>query len=284
MDTNSNKLSPLTSALYFLSSERGAGKTTIISALATLLRSQGYHVEVMKPVETGCTLTAAPGLGEGSLDQQALSSHKKLEKIAGALPAGYLGDTTRDNLRPEDALKLISAACSTSSLDLINTYRFAAELEPLVAANLAGVKIDIEEIEAAFMDLSSSADIVLVEGDHGVLSPLSEGLLQVHLISRLAIPAVLICPSRANTINTCLLNLEALKAQGVPVAGVIFNRLQDGLRPEEAAVPFQLEKFSGPLVRGVFPYFDEKEIADLSHLAQRLQVHIDLQTTLKLYS
>jgi len=281
MDTHINKFFPLTSALYFLSSESGAGKTTIISALATLLRSEGYHVEVMKPVETGCPLISTPGPGEVALDDQTLSSLKKLEDIAGPLPVGYLGDTPRDNLRPDDALKLISAARSSSSLELINIYRFAAELEPIVAANLAGVKIDIEEIAAAFMDLSSSADIVLVEGDHGVLSPLCEGLLQAHLISRLDIPTVLICPSRANTINTCLLNLEALKAHGVPVAGVIFNRLRDGLHPEEAAVPFQLEKFSGPLVRGVFPYFNEKEIADLSHLAQRLPVHIDLQTTLK---
>ena len=53
--------------------------------------------------------------------------------------------------------------------------------------------------------------------------PITEDAMIVDLIARFGLPVVLVARSTLGTINHTLLSLEALRARGLPVAGVILN-------------------------------------------------------------
>ncbi len=72
---------------------------------------------------------------------------------------------------------------------------------------------------------------LVVEGAGGVLVPLGGGASMADLMVRLGLPALLVARSTLGTINHSLLSLEALRARGIPVWGVVLV----GPDPEENA-------------------------------------------------
>jgi dethiobiotin synthetase len=116
-----------------------------------------------------------------------------------------------------------------------------------------------------------------VEGTGGLLLPIAEDLLSIDLIKRLALPVLLVAPSRKGAINHCMLCVEALRSRSIVLKGVVFNRVDDRPpRPEEAANPQLLEAFAGAIVLGMVPFLPADKRDDLEHLARRLHAHVDL--------
>src|SRR3989304_4447170 len=71
------------------------------------------------------------------------------------------------------AIEFVHSVIEASySLDEVCPYRFPHPLAPLVAANIAGEKIDLERIKSCFYNLSSIHDTVIVEGAGGLLVPI----------------------------------------------------------------------------------------------------------------
>ena len=93
-----------------------------------------------------------------------------------------------------------------------------APLSPEDAACLEGITIEPDRLALPIGDRP-----LVVEGAGGVLVPIVPGLLTADLIERLALPALLVARSTLGTINHTLLSLEALRARGVAVAGVVLN-------------------------------------------------------------
>lgn len=93
-----------------------------------------------------------------------------------------------------------------------------APLSPEDAAALEGVRFDPDSLQ-----LPSGQEPLVVEGAGGVLVPLDEASLTASLIRRLGLPVVLVARSTLGTINHTLLSLEALRARGIAVAGVVLN-------------------------------------------------------------
>jgi dethiobiotin synthetase len=231
--------------LFIAGTQAHAGKTTVASALAAALVRRGQSVAVMKPVQTGCPLAE-----EG------------------------------DALQPTDAIALSRAAGFDGELDQICPYRFAPPLEPAVAARVAGVKIDLDHLVACYRQLAAQAERVVVEGCSGLLAPLNDELLMVDLIATLGLSVLLVSPSIPNATNACLLNARLVRSQKLDLRGLVLNRTTPVVQPEEAANPFQIERFEGPVVRGVLPYMEPMVLADPEQLARRLEVHVDLDTIL----
>ena len=99
-------------------------------------------------------------------------------------------------------------------------YALQAPLSPEAAAALEGVVIDPAAI--TLPDIQPGP--LVVEGAGGLMVPIGGGLLMIDLIRRLALPVVLVARGTLGTINHTLLSLEALRARGIAVAGVVFNR------------------------------------------------------------
>ncbi len=270
--------------LYVVGTERNAGAHLLATLLARALHARGLDVGVMKPVETGCPLEASSGAAvsyggqELTLDDETLGALERLSKLAGPPPSTHSAGVPREHLACPRASSLVSASGREADLDLVNPFRFAPELEPGVAAQLAGVTLEMATIEQSFSALSRSSDLMVVEGCHGVLSPLDMHLTQRDLIKALGLSVVLVAPSRVGTISQCLMTVDALDAEKVPVAGLVLNRTAaDAIQPEEAANPLFIETLRGVEVRGVLPHFEDEQLEDVDYLAGRLEVHVDLE-------
>ena len=96
-------------------------------------------------------------------------------------------------------------------------HALAAPLAPLAAAEREGVTLALDDFA-----LPEQTPLV-VEGAGGALVPLTETALMVDLMARLGLPAVVVARTALGTINHTLLTLEALRARGLAVAGVILS-------------------------------------------------------------
>lgn len=68
----------------------------------------------------------------------------------------------------QDVEALQAASTVDAPLALRNPYRFEPAIAPHIAAKLSGITIDILRIQAAYVQLTHLADIVVVEGAGGV--------------------------------------------------------------------------------------------------------------------
>ncbi|MBK8480944.1 MAG: dethiobiotin synthase [Proteobacteria bacterium] len=271
--------------LFVVGTDTGVGKTIVTGALAAALRARGQRVAVMKPVETGCPpdpeATATIDGLPGAATPEARAALARLHALVGPAPITIATRTPPEALTPSDALHLMRLADCHAKLSLVNPYRYAPAVAPAVAAELADRPIDLEHLLASLHALAAEAEVTLVEGAGGLLVPLNGKELLADFVAQTGLPALIVGRSALGTINHCLLTLEALKQRGVPIAGIVLNRLTPRPSPDEAANPQQLERFAGPIVRGVLPYFKPEQRTDAAFLARRAAAHVDLDALLE---
>jgi dethiobiotin synthetase len=100
-------------------------------------------------------------------------------------------------------------------------YQFEPACSPHLAAGLAGERIELPRIEAAFEELKAAHEMVLVEGAGGVLVPLNESQTLLDLMRRLGLPVLVAARPGLGTINHTLLTVEVLRQAGLEVLGVV---------------------------------------------------------------
>jgi dethiobiotin synthetase len=178
---------------YFITgTDTGVGKTWATLALMKALQDKGKTVVGMKPVASGCQNTSA-------------------------------------GLRNDDARQILKQSCSrgdqTINYKIVNPYAFEQAVAPHIAAELAGVKIDVEKIAREFNTLKKDADSVVVEGVGGWSVPLGESIMLADLVKCLNLPVILIIGLRLGCINHALSTVRAIEADGVGLHGWIGSQL-----------------------------------------------------------
>ena len=178
---------------YFITgTDTGVGKTWATLALMKALQDKGKSVVGMKPVASGCQNTSA-------------------------------------GLCNDDAMRILKQSCSrgdqTIKYKTVNPYAFKQAIAPHIAADLAGVKIDIEKIAREFNTLKKDADSVVVEGVGGWSIPLGKNIMLADLVKRLNLPVILIAGLRLGCINHTLSTVRAIKADGAKLHGWIGSQL-----------------------------------------------------------
>ena len=123
---------------------------------------------------------------------------------------------------PDHAL-LRRASGSTQSDDEIAPYRYGPATSPHLAAELAGHVIDSALLIAAARAAEGRADALVCEGVGGLLVPLTLGYLVRDLASDLGYPLVVAASPGLGTINHTLLTIEAARAVGLEVTGVVLT-------------------------------------------------------------
>lgn len=130
-------------------------------------------------------------------------------------------------------------------------YAFAAPLAPLVAARAEGRTIELEPILARARELAREHELLLVEGAGGLLVPLAEDLDLADLAVALGLPLVIVARAGLGTVNHTLLTIEAARARGLELAGVVLNGRSDESTAENAAL---IEAGSGVRVAARVPW------------------------------
>ena len=137
--------------------------------------------------------------------------------LSGALRAHYwkpvqAGTDSEGDKETVAALGGLGAECIVPE-----AYRLATPASPHVAARIDGVTID-----PARLTLPQVDGPLVVEGAGGVLVPLSEELLFADVFAQWQAPVILCARTALGTINHSLLSIEALRARGVPLLGILF--------------------------------------------------------------
>lgn len=96
-------------------------------------------------------------------------------------------------------------------------YRLTTPCSPHRAAAIDGVAIDPARLALPRVD-----GPLVVEGAGGALVPLADDLLFADLFARWGAPVVLVARTTLGTINHSLLSIEALRARGLSILGVVF--------------------------------------------------------------
>ena len=150
--------------------------------------ARGHRVFAFKPIETGCTPTAAGYLGA---DQELL--------------AAASGDWQTGPLR--------------------GVYQFPLPAAPLVAAEHAGRSLDLGVVERTAREGAAQASWTIVEGAGGWRVPITPEADMSGLAGRLALPVLVVARAGLGTINHSLLTLEAIERDGLRIAALVLSQL-----------------------------------------------------------
>ena len=101
--------------------------------------------------------------------------------------------------------------------------RFAQPVAPALAAEREGQDIDLDALVLQIEALSQGADVLLVEGAGGLLSPITWEWTVVDLARSLGAAALVVAADRLGTINHTQLTLSALELAGIDLTGVVLT-------------------------------------------------------------
>ena len=150
--------------------------------------------------------------------------------LAGALGAHYW-KPIQAGVDPEGDKESVAALSGLpASRILREAYRLATPASPHLAARIDGVEISLDRLALPQVDGS-----LVVEGAGGLMVPISESLLMIDLFAHWGQPVILCARTGLGTINHSLLSIEALRARGVPIAGIAF--IGDSHAENERIVP-----------------------------------------------
>ncbi len=176
-------------AFFITGTDTGVGKTHVACKLIHDYVAQGYKVVGMKPVAAGCEFVGGEWVNE-------------------------------------DVLRLTQASNVKAPRELVNPYSFKVPIAPHIAAEQAGVQIEIAVIKQAFEKLAAMADIVIVEGAGGFLVPLNHWQSMADLAAALDVPLILVVGMKLGCINHALLTAEAVKTRQLYLHGWIANQIE----------------------------------------------------------
>lgn len=210
---------------FITGTDTGVGKTWVTIALMRMLQRQGCLVTGMKPVAAGC---------------QWLEGQWK----------------------NEDALLIQRHASLALPYQQVNPYAFELPVSPHLAA--AGAPVDVDLLNNLFTELQQQADVVLVEGAGGWLSPLSDDLANADLAEKLGAPVILVVGIRLGCINQGLLTWQALQTSGIKCRGWVATAADGAMPFFDENIDYLRQRIEAPLL-GVLPYRAQADFEELSY-------------------
>ncbi len=194
MNTPQGALASNPRGLFITGTDTGVGKTHVTCLIARQLIAAGVETAAYKPVCSG-----------GVQKQSAIS------------PGVY-------DIEWEDIVRLSAATGGKWPDETICPQRFFAPLAPPVAAKMEGRTVDFQLLVNGSRKFSG-AEVLLVEGAGGWLSPLTESATVADLAQELRLPILIVARAGLGTINHTLLTIESVRARGLPIAGVVLNEV-----------------------------------------------------------
>jgi dethiobiotin synthetase len=142
---------------------------------------------------------------------------------------------------------LASAANSGQTPEDVAPYRFGPPVSPHLAAELAGVTIEPAEL----LGIARAHELVVCEGVGGLLVPITPGYLVRDLAVDLGLPVLIAARPGLGTISHSLLTVEAARATGLHMAGVVMTPWPEQPSPMERSNRATVEQLGRVAVSGL---------------------------------
>lgn len=215
-------------SFFVTGTDTGVGKTLVSAAILEAAAAKGLRTLAMKPIASGC-------------------------------------HSTPQGLRNEDALILMQAMTESIAYDQVNPVALEPAIAPHVAAAQAGRQVTAQRLVGFCRGLQlRPADLLLVEGAGGWRVPLNDRETYSAMPVSLQMPVILVVPLRLGCINHALLTAEAVRRDGLSVAGWVANRPDSQSMECEAETLAYLQNHLGTHCLGVLPWQSEPDPVALS--------------------
>ncbi len=164
--------------------------------------------------------------------------------LTAALNGTYWKPIQTGSSEGTDRQQVMRWADIPESQTVAECYCFEPPVSPHLAAEWAGVRIDLGKIE---LPREISKPPLIIEGAGGLMVPINESELMVDLILKLGAPVVVASRTALGTINHTVLTVRALRSAGAAVKGVVM------IGPENKDNERAVEKYGGAPVIGRIP-------------------------------
>ena len=201
--------------IFIAGTDTGVGKTYVTCRLLEQYRALGVEAAGMKPVASGMSMINGQWVNE-------------------------------------DVELIWQASARAFPLELINQYAYRPFVAPHLAAEQSGALITIALVEQSFRRLEALADVVVVEGAGGLMTPINDRQTYVELVRALALEVILVVAIRLGCINHALLTQQVLQQSGIPFVGWVANYAGPE-EPMPEVVRSLEDRLNAPLL-GVLPW------------------------------
>jgi dethiobiotin synthetase len=199
---------------YFVTgTDTHVGKTLVSCALLHGFAARGKRVVGMKPIAAGCN----------------------------------------NDGQNEDVVQLRAASNVEVGYELTNPYCFLPAIAPHLAAQQAGIEIQLPRILDAYQKLAAQAEVVIMEGVGGLCVPLNVHQDSADMLKALDLPIILVVGIRLGCLNHALLTVEAINARGLSLAAWVANVIEVDMPHWEANITALQQRIAAPLL-GIVPY------------------------------
>ena len=207
-------------AVFVTGTDTDVGKTVVVGLLAGYLLEKGVNAVTQKWIQTGT--------GEAcDIETHLLLMKKSKEDYQRYLP----------DMQP---------------------YGFKMAASAHLAASKEKVEISAEKIKKSFEKLNRDFEFVIAEGIGGVLVPYSDKGLVINIAKELGLGVIVVVKNRLGAINHTLLTIEAIKARGMKIIGIIFNATPEVESQEILKDNIRIiEKITGEAVLGSLPWSED---------------------------
>jgi dethiobiotin synthetase len=215
----------LRSRYFFITgTDTDVGKTLIACGLLTAAALRGSRTMAIKPVAAGAELT-------------------------------------ENGLRNDDAMMLMAAMTEVLPYQQVNPVLFEPAIAPHIAAEQAGKRITVSQLAGMCRGaMMQPADFILIEGAGGWRVPLNRYELLSGLASALQAPVILVVGMKLGCINHALLTAEAIRGDGLRLAGWVGNQIDPDMTCVEENLATLNAMLDAPCI-GIVPYLAQDERA-----------------------
>jgi len=217
---------PKKPGLFIAGTDTAVGKTAIAGAVAKILTDKGLKVGVFKPIAVGC--------------------HR-----------------TWEGLVSYDTEFLANCANSNLPLSTITPVGYITPAAPIIGADREGSPVDFNKIAAAYGQICSDSDLIIVEGIGGARVPLTAEFDMLDLAVEFNLPVVIIARSNPGALNHTLMTIDCVLAAGLKIAGVVINSY-DATRATAAENTTEqlITQCTGASVLSVVPFDESLDIKE----------------------
>jgi dethiobiotin synthetase len=227
--------------VYFVAgTDTGVGKTFASCVMLKAAEQKSLRTLALKPVAAGCDLVE---LANGKMQWQN-----------------------------EDAIALIDNMSVKLPYSQVNPVALEVPASPHISADLESKVVRADRIVGYCRGaMMTPADFVLIEGAGGWRVPISPSETMADIAKQLELKVILVVALKLGCLNHALLTAEAIRRDGLELAGWVGNRV--GLEPmdyEEQNIATLKSALAAPCI-GILPY---SEASDPSTLIDHLDVDV----------
>ena len=206
--------------LFITGTDTDVGKTVVACGFLAAANQQGLRTAAIKPVAAGC-------------------------------------EVTEQGMTTSDALQLQAAASHKLSYQQINPVALEPAIAPHIAAAEAGVRMSASRLVGYCRGVSlMPVDMVVIEGAGGWRVPINSRETLADVAQELECAVIVVVGMRLGCLNHALLTMEAIRRDGLQIAGWVANVLDTEMPRLQENIDTLKQSIDEPCL-GIVPRLDD---------------------------